>query len=525
MTVLSGVAGLVGEIEVRFKRHQGKYYDEYVKLEPGEAIREPNHERYIIAEPGTKYYVEVTLREGFDFGKYDLIQAKLYMDEEEVSYADFEPSKHGFDGRKTKKDLVKNIRYANVEIDGQRRGSMFIFGNMEMGKDKHLSKETDDMSIPPHSSLTITVYFVFYESVTVALSDDEYEEAISNWKGCSKLRSASNNSTEHEPEKPKRTMTSLQCGQCIDEFKFYPRSAEFLEKVNIVKYPPSLYLFDWNALNREERKSAIEDLQALERSHWDGIKENEDGQGFQSKSSRRRTYPKRNEPKEWRSWGKMYDNEKRQAFEILKERLKARERGEVHFEYINIDGKVISFGEEAEARELAPAEGMPAAVPFEDNMETPVVRKLSTVTQLEQDMEARPAEETPTAITKPKPEDIRNSLPDNFNARTVDVPPQMKTEYTNVISLDSDDDIIFVSETKVPKVQRSTGPSQAIKQDTTESVDEELQQLNELQKLKEEKENLKRDIELLEKKRKIDEITKKIEDAEKKAKAKKIKTE
>lgn len=54
-------------------------------------------------------------------------------------------------------------------------------------------------------------------------------------------------------------------------------------------------------------------------------------------------------------------------------------------------------------------------------------------------------------------------------------------------------------------------------------MDEDLRELKDLQKLREEKESLQRDIELLEKKRKMDEITKKIQDAE--AKAKRIKTE
>lgn len=99
---------------------------------------------------------------------------------------------------------------------------------------------------------------------------------------------------------------------------------------------------------------------------------------------------------------------------------------------------------------------------------------------------------------------------------------RIKTEPIDVISLDSDDEIIFVSETKVFKPVRYSEPVRATKP-LAVNVDEGLQELKELQKLREEKENLQRDIELLEKKRKMDEITKKIEDAE--AKAKRIKTE
>ncbi|KAF7944477.1 hypothetical protein EAE96_010868 [Botrytis aclada] len=254
MAIMSGIEG---EIEVRVKRHPGQYCDEYIKLEPNEESPNMYNERYIKAEPGIAYCVEVMLKKGFDFGKYDLVQAKLYMDNEEVSYAEFKPSPHGLDGTKTKKDLVQQIRYANVEIDGRGRGLKFVFGKMKE-KDE-LSEETGDTEIFLPKIPFLQVHVDFFESITVTLSDDDYKKAISSWeKDCANLIS--------EPkylvalEKLDRTKQSWQYGHCIEGVKFCPRPTEFFQNENIAKYPPFLYLYDWNALKKEDRKIAVEDL-------------------------------------------------------------------------------------------------------------------------------------------------------------------------------------------------------------------------------------------------------------------------
>ena len=130
------MAGMEGEIEVRVKRHSGTYYDEYVKLKPSEGSSNSHNERYIMVGHKDTYYIEVTLKEGFDFGKYDLVQAKMCVDGKEVSYVDFKPPPNGLDETKTKRDVVEKIQYANVEINGRPQGSKFVFWNMEMEKGK-----------------------------------------------------------------------------------------------------------------------------------------------------------------------------------------------------------------------------------------------------------------------------------------------------------------------------------------------------------------------------------------------------
>ncbi|TGO55189.1 hypothetical protein BCON_0095g00030 [Botryotinia convoluta] len=578
MAIMSGMAGSEGEIEVRIKRHSGRYYDEYVRLNREEGSSSSDSERFIVVEPGTTYYVEVTLKAGFDFGKYDLVQAKLYMDNEEISYGEFKPPCHGSDSTKTKKDLVEQIRYANIEINGRERGSRFVLGSVEMEIDEQLSKEDDTMSILPHNIPTLQVDVSFFESVTVTLSDNEYKRAISSWeRDCGKLRSGLQNSTA--PEKPNRTKKYWQYGHCVEGFKFCPRPADFFENDNIAKYPPLLYLYDWKALNNEERKIAVEDLQDLEKVHWNTIKGNDLGQNLQSKGVQRKTHLKNNLPREWRAWYKMYGPERREVFDTLQERRKARERGEMQIQYRSVGGEVMSFGGEAAPGELAtalPIATIPKKAPLDHLLaekEAPAPAnlhygesRLRAVSPSPYGMRAYnmrdmgsysspyprigglesmgvavplnarplPAIESPVVI----PDDSvtesthvnvttqhRNKTIDGLNSQVAASQASalhVKREPIDVISLDSDDEVMFVSEAKVFKAVRYSEPARATKPAAV-NIDEDLQEVRDLQKLREEKENLQRDIELLEKKRKMDEITKKIEDAE--ARAKKIKTE
>ncbi|CCD56056.1 hypothetical protein BofuT4_P151880.1 [Botrytis cinerea T4] len=516
------MAGMEGEIEVRVKRHSGTYYDEYVKLKPSEGSSNSHNERYIMVGYKDTYYIEVTLKEGFDFGKYDLVQAKMCVDGKEVSYVDFKPPPNGLDETKTKRDVVEKIQYANVEINGRPQGSKFVFWNMEMEKDTEQSKETGAMNTLPQNIPAFQFHIVFFESSTVTLSDHEYKEAI------------------------------------------------FFEDDNITKFPELFHVYDWDALNKEERKIAVEHLQYLEIAHWDTINGNDFGQIFGSKFKRRKaSHLTKNMPREWRAWHKMYGTEQRETFDILQERRRARERGETHFRYISIGGDILLSGVEDESGD--PVTALPMAKisntsphnkssagkeasalansPYGKNI-------LRAVGSSPDDMGANAME--PYAPTYSRME--RMAIVDLINPRlflekesSVGIPDESLTQSTfpdittthrkktvipgvefsislthikrepiEVISLDSDDEIIFVSETKASKAVRHSEPARATKV-VIANVDEDLRELKDLQKLREEKESLQRDIELLEKKRKMDEITKKIQDAE--AKAKRIKTE
>ncbi|KAM3149172.1 hypothetical protein ABEW05_010586 [Botrytis cinerea] len=500
------------------------------------------------------YYIEVTLKEGFDFGKYDLVQAKMCVDGKEVSYVDFKPPPNGLDETKTKRDVVEKIQYANVEINGRPQGSKFVFWNMEMEKDTEQSKETGAMNTLPQNIPAFQFHIVFFESSTVTLSDHEYKEAIVSWENeCARLRSKSQDHTL--PKEPDRTKKDWRCNHCIKGVEFFPRTIEFFEDDNITKFPELFHVYDWDALNKEERKIAVEHLQYLEIAHWDTINGNDFGQIFGSKFKRRKaSHLTKNMPREWRAWHKMYGTEQRETFDILQERRRARERGETHFRYISIGGDILLSGVEDESGD--PVTALPMAKisntsphnkssagkeasalansPYGKNI-------LRAVGSSPDDMGANAME--PYAPTYSRME--RMAIVDLINPRlflekesSVGIPDESLTQSTfpdittthrkktrepiEVISLDSDDEIIFVSETKASKAVRHSEPARATKV-VIANVDEDLRELKDLQKLREEKESLQRDIELLEKKRKMDEITKKIQDAE--AKAKRIKTE
>ncbi|KAM0154568.1 hypothetical protein ACHAPG_006418 [Botrytis cinerea] len=526
------MAGMEGEIEVRVKRHSGTYYDEYVKLKPSEGSSNSHNERYIMVGYKDTYYIEVTLKEGFDFGKYDLVQAKMCVDGKEVSYVDFKPPPNGLDETKTKRDVVEKIQYANVEINGLPQGSKFVFWNMEMEKDTEQSKETGAMNTLPQNIPAFQFHIVFFESSTVTLSDHEYKEAISQ---------------DHTlPKEPDRTKKDWRCNHCIKGVEFFPRT------------------IDWDTLKKEERKIAVEHLQYLEIAHWDTINKNDFGQIFGSKFNRRKaSHLTKNMPREWRAWHKMYGTEQRETFDILQERRRARERGETHFRYISIGGDILLSGVEDESGDPVTALPMAKISNTSPHNKSSAGKEASAlanspygkniliaVGSSPDDMGANAME--PYAPTYSRME--RMAIVDLINPRlflekesSVGIPDESLTQSTfpdittthrkktvvpgvevklekpiEVISLDSDDEIIFVSETKASKAVRHSEPARATKV-VIANVDEDLRELKDLQKLREEKESLQRDIELLKKKRKMDEITKKIQDAE--AKAKRIKTE
>jgi hypothetical protein len=68
------------EYEVRIMRQpENAYFDEYVKVEGREKHYATERKRYIKAEEGLLFSIEVTLKPVFDFGNFDRVQAQLYF--------------------------------------------------------------------------------------------------------------------------------------------------------------------------------------------------------------------------------------------------------------------------------------------------------------------------------------------------------------------------------------------------------------------------------------------------------------
>ncbi|QSZ37810.1 hypothetical protein DSL72_008910 [Monilinia vaccinii-corymbosi] len=387
-----------GEVEVRIRRHpDNTYYDEYIKVQRKEIDSDDSRERYIISEPGTTYYVEVTLKEDFNFDEYDVVQANLYFRglEESVSMTSFGKSSISATVRK---DRSQSIQYADVEVDGQKMlGARFAFKNIEV--DESLSNETDIMDVHPDNLLTFSIKLDFYKRETVRLSDDKYNKALSKWEeSCSKARSRSRSlpkpklnlrseaTTEQPsarylwdakkvdqdsyekrgintaigfvggtkqppapkasipiilPEKPNRTTTTWSRAHFSYKFEFHCRTAEFLEQTGIIKYPPPLYCYSWNILSKNERRTAFQELQDLSKTQWH--KDQEEATGLPVPKVGRVEVEEN--PWEWRQWSRMYVDERRKAFQSLQAKKKARERGKIQSQYENMIGDIVTLGD------------------------------------------------------------------------------------------------------------------------------------------------------------------------------------
>src|SRR5690349_18527263 len=120
-----------GDAEVRIKRHpDNTYYDEYIKVERKEGDSDENRKRYIVAEPGTKYYIEFKLKNGFDFSDYNLINVFLFFPGRDQAISTLFINAKPEDRPKLKTHLIRKIQYANVEVDGQKLlGARFAFRN------------------------------------------------------------------------------------------------------------------------------------------------------------------------------------------------------------------------------------------------------------------------------------------------------------------------------------------------------------------------------------------------------------
>ncbi|KAF7865785.1 hypothetical protein EAF04_005950 [Stromatinia cepivora] len=180
------------DVEVPIKRYpDDTYHDEYIKVEDKEDHSDKKRERYIVAEPGTTYYIEFGLKKGYDFGEYSLIKARLFFPGRDQAISRFKFGAKPENRPKLKTDLIEKIQYADVEVDGQKMlGARFAFRNIEI--DETLSNETDIMGIHPDNLATFTIKLYLWKRRTITLSDDDYKNALSDWeKKCSKARSTS----------------------------------------------------------------------------------------------------------------------------------------------------------------------------------------------------------------------------------------------------------------------------------------------------------------------------------------------
>jgi hypothetical protein len=126
------------QYEVRIKRYpEGTYFEEHVKTKHREWDWDDDRERYIIGESGALFTIEVTLRKGFYFGKYDAVQALLFLPGRHDSVCHINMYKPSDLKRRqrTTSDIIDELRYADVEIDGLKvLGARFTFRDLVIGR-------------------------------------------------------------------------------------------------------------------------------------------------------------------------------------------------------------------------------------------------------------------------------------------------------------------------------------------------------------------------------------------------------
>ncbi|PVH79765.1 hypothetical protein DL98DRAFT_655164 [Cadophora sp. DSE1049] len=331
--------------EVRIKRYpDGTYFDEHIKVEEREKPDATISTRYIVGEAGMRYTIEFTLREGFDFGEYDRVQALLCFPGMKSHICHLDVFKPRDLADLTTEDITKQLEYADVTIYGRKMlGTRLAYRSL--AADENLKKSTDVMGIDPESLRYFRVLLrkkvdedsFSKDGITCAVGfvGGKPETSRSQW-GYSRPSSTQPPSPV-DKDVPLTEVVAVQ--STFMNFYFRYRSADFIERTGIVPYPPPLYLYAWKDLTEIERKTALRELQEINKDHVHQALEAKSGEIIAKHGKSRKI----DEPKEWRSWSKMYGWERELTFNTLKKAKRAHERGEVQRQFENNRGEIISL--------------------------------------------------------------------------------------------------------------------------------------------------------------------------------------
>ncbi|KAG4415213.1 hypothetical protein IFR04_011624 [Cadophora malorum] len=388
--------------EVRIKRYpDGTYFDEYEATEPRGVNKDRivnRRNRYIVGEEGTTYTIEVTLHEGFDFGTYSDVHVQLFVPEADgcVCYMNIKKPKSQRESSPDltsseednsnnskyiiAKDIVEELQFADVKVDGRTiLKSRFTFRGL--ATDEKLEKETDVAGIEPESLGHFYVRVCKVKWTRTKLSDNEYMEAKRAARDKrSRLQDALSAKSESKTvwdatkvdedsfekdgivfglgpdfmREPISRYKSVVEQHLDKDFYFYYRTAEFLEFKNILKCPVPLSCFAWKQLTDWERKSALSELQKVNKEYVHQAREAEHGEIHARPSNNGH---REDDLPEWRSWARMYARERQAAFETLKKANKVYERGEVPGEPDEINDKAnpVIIDDESEPEDQKPA--------------------------------------------------------------------------------------------------------------------------------------------------------------------------
>lgn len=187
------------EYEVRIiRRPQSTYFDEHVKVGDRLSPEATECERYIVGEPGQTYAVEVTIKKGFQWGKFDAIGAHLMFDGVVASTSMMSKGtmteNPGLNDNKMVLDHINSTKQGAENV-----GASFTFRNLEIGKlscepvlyvismlirttaDESLTDETNVLGVGIHKLASIRVSIVRYCTSNLG-SPLSGNQASSHWE-------------------------------------------------------------------------------------------------------------------------------------------------------------------------------------------------------------------------------------------------------------------------------------------------------------------------------------------------------
>ncbi|KAI9649996.1 hypothetical protein NHQ30_000009 [Ciborinia camelliae] len=314
------------EYEVRIINTATKEaFREFVKLGDRENRGDPECERYIVAQPGTAFKIEITLKAGFCFKPYNDVIALIVFGGQGICCAGKCFVDENPECALTEQDYKAQIDCVNVVgYSKDIIGAPFVFRSLDVDED--LSNQSDVIGVNPEDIGHFRIVVLRRKA-----NLKEIKQPIENLNTNAELWDATK--VDQLNFKKRGITNAVQLGQeristtilgqathgfhisRLLSFKYIYRTPEFLDHLDIIPYPPPLYYNPWKSLRYTERQWALKELQDLSR--------------LQLRSTSDNAASTNHELKEWRPWNSMQPAERQFAFGKLQKEQKAFERGEV----------------------------------------------------------------------------------------------------------------------------------------------------------------------------------------------------
>ncbi|TGO57024.1 hypothetical protein BOTNAR_0210g00120 [Botryotinia narcissicola] len=287
-------------------------FKEYVKLGDREIHGDSKCERYIVARPGAKFKIEVTLMSRFCFELFEQVQAHLCLGSAGDMCAAYifekdKPEINGISkGYKAFIECVNMARYGEGIV-----GAPFIFSSLDVDED--LSNETDvigvDLADVGHFSVAVHRRTVERETIKTSTI-------------------ISTKPSTHVWHAKKSGPVELQ--KIWSWFKTRPQLWAYIY-ATLLAPSQQFSIFNTSAalssLATTERQWALKELQSLSK--------------VQAQLTVNKTSVYAKEPREWRTWNNLQPSERQSAFMKLQKDQKAFERGEVKQQMSCVPAKKI----------------------------------------------------------------------------------------------------------------------------------------------------------------------------------------